>query len=105
MITELIESNKTQFTGADRDWLTTQPEEIIMKLFPKNGNQRYTWMTAVCDALKESKPKTMEAWASKANEKYVEKGGKENHRTALNTCKYAADVLKHFPIDYEIPAK
>ena len=106
LITDLINDKKTQFTEADRDWLMKLPEENIQKLFPTNGSiKRYTWMDAASDALKQHQPKTMAAWAGRANEKYVEKGGKENKETALNSCKMVADVLSRFPIDIEIPAK
>lgn len=90
----IINSNKTNFTEADREWLLVQEETVLDKLMPKDP--------VVVNSKKEEKPETVQVLSDedKADLAWAKQQRKEKHRKLIEGIQ--ANVAKDTWTDVEL---
>jgi len=81
---------------AQLEALTPEQKKLLLKEVKATKARSMTRMDAVCTALKDHNPETVEAWIKATNEVF----GSENNQESLFNIRYAQKVLKHFNIAF-----
>ena len=81
---------------AQMEALTPEQKKLLLKEVKASKTRTVTRMDAVCTALKEHKPETVQDWIKASNEVF----GGENNQESLFCIRYASKVLKAFNIPY-----
>ena len=76
--------------------LSPEEKKLLIKAIKPAKAKTMSRMDAVCLALKDRKPETVQDWVKASNEVY----GQENNQEALFNIRYCMKVLKNFNIAF-----
>jgi len=76
--------------------LTPEEKKLLIKAIKPAKTKAMSRMDAVCQALKDRKPETVQDWIKASNEVY----GQANNQEAMFNIRYCMKVCKNFNIPY-----
>lgn len=101
---ETVISDPDEEEEEELEIIEDEEEEVIEKPAPKKvpaekpSKSNYSRIDSICLTLKGDKPKTIESWATLANQRYVAKGGKDNLKESKTLIRYLSNLFTHFGI-------